>query len=189
MPAKKQTTTLHTHTPRPHVVRNANHVHKEKQQAQGVKGFFTTTIALWLTKNVGTMVCAYLFAVLAVAGFPGFGATPTQYVQWTSQTFIQLVMLSVLLVAQNVIGKHAEVQADEQFKAVMNTEHDTEQIAIHLGKQDELILQILKSIASAPPTPTQPPTADPAEATTMIIATQPRGDALNGSPNPCRDRE
>jgi hypothetical protein len=158
--ARPKSSALYTHKPRPHAVRNANHVHKEKQQATGVIGFFTTTIALWLTKNVGTMVCAYFFAALAIAGFPGFDATPTQYVQWTSQTFIQLVMLSVLLVAQNVIGKHAEVQADEQFKAVMNTEHDAEQARSHLSEQDKELLkhtqyleQILKNFTNPPTEP------------------------------------
>lgn len=150
MPAKKNTA-LYTHKPRPHVVRNANQTHKEHQEQQG----FNQKIAVILTTYVGTMFTAYGFAALAIVGLFGVLAilSPSVYtlVAWLSQTFIQLVLLPVIMVGQNVLNKHAELQATEQYKAVMNTEHDTEQIAIHLSKQDELILQILKSLTNPPP--------------------------------------
>jgi len=80
--------------------------------------FLTTLnqrIALTLTRAVGTMWCAYAFVFLALVGFPGFSASPTQYVQWISQTLIQLVMLSVIMVGQQILSTtqdahHAEVQ-------------------------------------------------------------------------------
>lgn len=65
-------------------------------------------LAVSITNGVGTMWCAYVFAALALLGFPGVHATPTQYVQWVSQTFIQLVLLAVIMVGQSVQGAKAE---------------------------------------------------------------------------------
>lgn len=75
------------------------------------------TIAVWLTRSVGTMTCAYLFALLAILGFPGFGASMQAYVQWTSQTFIQLTMLSILAVGQQVQGEQSTGHHRQQMAA------------------------------------------------------------------------
>lgn len=66
---------------------------------------FNEWLALKITKGVATMWCAYLFAVFAVLGFP-YGATSVSlYVQWFSQTFIQLTMLSIIMVGQDLLQK------------------------------------------------------------------------------------
>ena len=69
---------------------------------------FNTVAALRITNAVGTMWCGYVFAVLALLGFPGLQATPQQYVQWLSQTFLQLTLLAVIMVGQNVQSARAE---------------------------------------------------------------------------------
>lgn len=105
--------------------RNINHVHAVELAAAGL----SMKLAVWLTKSVGTMLCAYLFAVLALLGLPG--ALPpivAQWVQWTSQTFIQLTMLSVIMVGQGIIGRKAELQADEQYRTTQKTYADSELI-------------------------------------------------------------
>jgi hypothetical protein len=45
-------------------------------------------IAFAVTSGLGSIWCAYFFVALAIYGFPGFQATPKQYVQWLSQAFI-----------------------------------------------------------------------------------------------------
>jgi hypothetical protein len=79
------------------------------------------------------MWCAYIFAALALYGFPGWHSTPSQYVQWLSQTFIQLVALSVLAVGQSVLGKHAEMQSEEAYKSVVQALADVEEIKTRLA--------------------------------------------------------
>lgn len=69
-----------------------------------IYGAFNRRLALTLTAGVSTMECAYCFMLLAVLGFPYSGGTPQQYVQWVSQTFIQLVMLSVISVQQKIMS-------------------------------------------------------------------------------------
>src|ERR1700730_4768842 len=126
------TNVLFHHEARPHQPRNVNMLHEAEKAASGLN----QKIAIGLTKGVGTMICAYIFAILAIIGFPGFQATPTAYVQWTSQTFIQLVMLSVIMVGQSVLGRKQELQSDEQYRTTMSTYHDIEQVMQHLSAQD-----------------------------------------------------
>lgn len=109
---------------RAHVPRNVNLLH----QAEQATASLNEKLALALTKGVGTMLCAYCFALLALIGFPGFQASPQTYVQWVSQTFIQLVMLSVIMVGQSVLGRKQELQADEQYRCVKQNFQDTEAI-------------------------------------------------------------
>lgn len=66
--------------------------------------WITTTnhqIALWVTEHVSTMWCAYLFAILAILGFP-IGHDIPIIIGWFSTTFTQLVMLPLLLVVQSI---------------------------------------------------------------------------------------
>lgn len=130
---------LYVHVPRVHAPQKVTRAKAE----QALTGF-NMKIAVVITKGLGTMICAYIFAILAIIGFPGFGATSTQYVQWVSQTFIQLVALSVLAVGQQVLSKHGELMAEEQYKTTMSTYHDIEQIMQHLSAQDAELLRHAK---------------------------------------------
>lgn len=101
-------------------------------------------IALVLTGAVGTMWCAYLFALLAIIVVPQAvrGGLLT-FVQWVSQTFIQLVMLSVIMVGQNILGKAGDKRAEATYKDAEATFHEAGQIQIHLEEQDKAITAIL----------------------------------------------
>jgi hypothetical protein len=132
---------LYVHEKHPHVPKNVNFLHREALIASGMN----TRLAVFLTRHVGTMWAAYSFAVLAIAGLLAilglFPAIVALLVVWVSQTFIQLVMLPILLVGQNVLGKHAELLAEEQFNTTQKSYHDIEQIMLHLSKQDEELLK------------------------------------------------
>ena len=130
--------------PHPHQPRNVNLVHKAEQESSS----FNKRFAILLTRGVGTMVCAYIFAFIAILGFPllPFGPTATQLVQWTSQTFIQLTMLSVIMVGQAVLGRRGELQAEESFNTTKKVYADIESIMKHLDDQDALILKIIQKL-------------------------------------------
>jgi uncharacterized membrane protein len=135
---------MRKYTPHPHQPRNVNHVQKAEQESSN----FNTRFAILLTKGVGTMVCAYIFAFIAILGFPllPFGPIATQLVQWTSQTFIQLTMLSVIMVGQAVLGRKAELQSEESYNTTMKVYADIESIMKHLDDQDTLILKIVQKL-------------------------------------------
>lgn len=65
---------------------------------------FNERLAVLITRGVSTMWCAYVFAALAFSSLPSALAShnPTVIVQWVSQTFLQLVLLSVIMVGQSV---------------------------------------------------------------------------------------
>src|SRR5450631_4770044 len=75
-------------------------------------------IAVLVTGAVGTMWCAYAFAVLALVALPSAlkSGDPLQLVQWISQTFIQLVLLSVIIVGQNISSRASDKRAEMTYK-------------------------------------------------------------------------
>ena len=134
------------YTPHPHQPRNVNKLHKEQLAEAGINA----KIAVGLTKSVGTMWTAYSFAVLAIIGlFAILGLlTPVVaiLVAWLSQTFIQLVLLPIIMVGQNVLGHHAELLAEEQYNTTKKTYADIESIMKHLDDQDASILNIVQKL-------------------------------------------
>lgn len=74
---------------------------------------FNRGVALWVTEKVGTMSCAYAFAVIALISLPEALSSedPLEIVSWIAQTFLQLVLLSIIIVGQNIQSEFAEQQA------------------------------------------------------------------------------
>ena len=141
-----QLTSLFQHRMTLRKPRNVNERHKAELEAGGIN----TRIAVWLTKSVGTMWTAYTFTVLAIVGLLAIlGWLPaliSLLVIWASQTFIQLVMLPILSVGQNVLGRHAELMAEEQFNTTMDSYHNIEEIMQHLSAQDAELLRHTKML-------------------------------------------
>ena len=65
---------------------------------------FNDWLAQKLTDILSTMWASYLAAILALTALPG-AIAKGQFVQWFSQTFIQLVMLFVLMVVARLASK------------------------------------------------------------------------------------
>lgn len=109
-------------------------------------------IALALTAAVGTMWCAYAFAILALLVLPeaiGGGLLP--FVQWVSQTFIQLVMLSVIMVGQNILAKASDKRSLMTYQDADATFHEARQIQAHLAAQDEALNALLAKFEALDP--------------------------------------
>lgn len=106
-------------------------------------------IALALTAAVGTMWCAYAFAILALIVLPqAIGGGLLTLVQWVSQTFIQLVMLSVIVVGQNILARASDKRALMTFRDAEATFHEAGQIQAHLAAQDAAINTLLEKVAA-----------------------------------------
>ena len=118
---------------------------KTTDEHMGVNG----KIAIILTTAVGTMWCAYAFAVLALVALPSAlqGGRLLDLIQWISQTFIQLVMLSVIMVGQNILSRASDKRADETYQDAEATLHEAQQIQDHLKAQDDAIGSLLDKIA------------------------------------------
>lgn len=78
---------------------------------------FNGKLALIITNIVGTMWCAYIFATIALISLPVAitGGTAT-IISWVAQTFLQLVLLSVIMVGQKVAAQASDKQALQTFQ-------------------------------------------------------------------------
>jgi hypothetical protein len=110
---------------------------------------FNGKVAIIVTGVVGTMWCAYAFAVLALVALPSAlkSGDPLQLVQWISQTFIQLVLLSVIIVGQNISSRASDKRAEMTYKDAEATFHEAEQIQAHLQTQDDALNTLLDKLA------------------------------------------
>jgi hypothetical protein len=68
-------------------------------------------------------------------------------IQWVSQTFIQLVMLSVIMVGQNILSRASDKRAEMTYKDADATFHESEQIQAHLIDQDHALNDLLDKVA------------------------------------------
>ena len=67
-------------------------------------------------------------------------------IQWVSQTFIQLVMLSVIMVGQNILSRASDKRADMTYQDADATFHESQQIQAHLLEQDAAINTMLDKV-------------------------------------------
>lgn len=85
--------------------------------AASVISGFNGWLAVKITNVVGTMWCAYAFAALALISLPAAIAGGTApLVAWIAQTFLQLVLLSIIMVGQNVASAASDKQAYQTYK-------------------------------------------------------------------------
>jgi hypothetical protein len=84
----------------------------EMRRADG----FNAKIAVFLTNIVGSMWCAYAFALLALVGLPpALKPGGEGLIAWIAQTFLQLVLLSVIMVGQNVQSVASDVRSQHTY--------------------------------------------------------------------------
>jgi hypothetical protein len=78
---------------------------------------FNDWLAISITNVVGTMWCAYAFAGLALVSLPAAirGGTAT-LIGWIAQTFLQLVLLSIIMVGQKVAAQKSDRQLEQTYK-------------------------------------------------------------------------
>ena len=78
---------------------------------------FNAWLAVKVTQGVGTMWCAYAFTALALVSLPSAIAShnAVTLVSWISQTFLQLVLLSVIMVGQNVQSVASDIRSQHTY--------------------------------------------------------------------------
>jgi len=78
---------------------------------------FNDWLAVSITNVVGTMWCAYAFAALALVSLPAAirGGTAT-LIAWIAQTFLQLVLLSIIMVGQKIAAEKSDRQLEQTYR-------------------------------------------------------------------------
>ncbi len=111
--------------------------------------------ALLVTQRIGTLGFFFIIFIWTVSWLswnilaPGnlkFDPFPA-FVLWLFiSNLIQLHLMPLIMIGQNIQGKHAELRAEHDFQTDSKAEKEIETILMHLENQQKLILQILKKI-------------------------------------------
>jgi hypothetical protein len=95
------------------------------------------TLAVRITNTVGSMWCAYAFALLALVSLPdAIHQGTAALIAWIAQTFLQLVLLSIILVGQKVSGTASDAQAAATYRDTEAILHELQELQRHLHAQD-----------------------------------------------------
>ena len=135
--------------PTQHVPRHvSSHQVRELVMGTSTVGRFNSRLAVAITKGVGTMWAAYLFVLIALVSFPQAlaaflqGDTVTG-ITWLSQSFLQLVLLPIIIVGQNVISASQDARAEADHET-LTALHTINVHQLHLLEQQRKILELLE---------------------------------------------
>ena len=130
------------------------------KEAMGDVEGFNAKFAVLVTRLVGTMWCAYLFTVIALLGLsPALKPGGEGLIAWIAQTFIQLVLLSIIMVGQNVQSLAADARSANTFK---DAETILDRLDLHTQGGLKAIMDRLDEIApQATTTPNQSSSGKP----------------------------
>ena len=122
--------------------------HHVKHLVHGVGGVgqFNNRLAVIITKSVGTMWAAYLFTLIAIVGAVGLitnNAFLTLLIALISQTFLQLVLLPVIIVGQNVISASQDARAEADHET-LTALHAMNVQQLQILEQQDRILRLLE---------------------------------------------
>lgn len=106
---------------------------------------FNSNLAARITSGVATMWCAYAFALIALISLPSAikSGDLITIVSWIAQTFLQLVLLSIIMVGQNVQSASVEQKITETHTASLG-EFELAKEARQLNQEE---IKELKQIA------------------------------------------
>ena len=105
-------------------------------------------IGLWVTKRVGTMWAAYLFFGLSLVSLPAAIASENVIVMvsWIAQTFLQLVLLPIIIVGQNVQASASEERAIATYEDAGAILEEAKEIQVHLSEQDKALAKLIAKL-------------------------------------------
>ena len=136
---------LYRYIPHPHIAgRKTTRPAKVDDERVGING----KIGLFITAVVGTMWVAYLFTVLALISFPQAikSGDTIIIIAWIAQTFLQLVLLPVIIVGQNIQAKASDKRAEQTYEDAEAVLHECQALQEHLLAQDEVLSQLISKV-------------------------------------------
>jgi hypothetical protein len=105
---------------------------------------FNARFGLKITLVVGTMWAAYVFTILALFALPSAIQQGTYFViVWLSSSFLQLVLLPIIIVGQNIQAAAADKRSEDTYKDAEAVLKEAEEIQKHLLAQDQAISDIV----------------------------------------------
>ena len=123
---------------------HANDVLKEFRREQRRVTKFNRWLGQTITDAVATMWCAYAFAIIALISLPqalsdtfSSGFRPLPLITWIAQTFLQLVLLAIILFGQNLQSEKADARAEATFRNTTEAETRLETLLAEIKARGE----------------------------------------------------
>jgi uncharacterized membrane protein len=125
-------------------VRDVNQEHEENLGA-------LERLALFITEHVGTMgffIIMFIWTVVwlgwnVLAPAPLQFDRPMGFVFWLFiSNMLQLFLMPLIMIGQNIQGRHAELRAESEYETSIKAEQEIEVILEHLEYQNQLLLQL-----------------------------------------------
>ncbi|MEY4503335.1 MAG: hypothetical protein RLZZ576_589 [Actinomycetota bacterium] len=107
-------------------------------------------IGLAITRSVGTMWAAYAFFALSLVSLPAalMTADTVIIVAWVAQTFLQLVLLPIIIVGQNLQAAKTEARAIATYEDATAILEEAKEIQAHLADQDKALSHLIDKMAA-----------------------------------------
>jgi uncharacterized membrane protein len=112
-------------------------------------------LAVYVTDRIGTMGFFFIILIWTVLWLGWNMLAPTElrfdpfpgFVLWLFiSNLIQIHLMPLIMIGQNIQGKHAEIRTEHDYQTDKKAEHEIETILLHLENQQKLILEVLKKI-------------------------------------------
>ena len=127
---------------------NANVTHRK-----GLTGL--EKLALFVTEKIGTM--GFFFIIFAWTlfwlGWNVFAPKESRFDPYPAFVFwlfisnlIQLHLMPLIMIGQNIQGRHAQIRADHEYETNKKAEKEIEMIISHLENQNALLEEIIKKL-------------------------------------------
>jgi len=109
---------------------------------------FGAALGARITAVVGTMATALGFTLLALISLPSAikSRDVIIIVAWIAQTFLQLVLLPIIIVGQNVQGQAADKRAVQTYQDAEAILHECLQLQAHLMEQDKALHELITQV-------------------------------------------
>jgi len=116
--------------------------------------------AVWITEKVGTMGFFIIIFVWTIVWLTWNMFAPQSlrfdpypaFVLWLFiSNMIQIFLMPLIMVGQNLQGRHSEARAEADFDVNTKAEEEIETILQHLEIQSDLILKIMNQLKAVTP--------------------------------------
>lgn len=129
-------------------IRSANRMHRENLTS-------LEKFAVWVTKNIGTMGFFFFILLFNLAWIAWNVLAPSEMVFDSGWSFLillfinnilQILFMPLIMVGQNLQGRHSEARAEADFHVNQRSEMEIETILAHLENQNDVLSKILEKL-------------------------------------------
>lgn len=130
-------------------IRNVNAIHRGKLSP-------LERLAILVTNKIGTMGFFFIILIWTVLWLGWNMIAPASlrfdpfpaFVLWLFiSNLIQIHLMPLIMVGQNIQGKHAELRAEHDFETDRKAEKEIEAILLHLENHEKLLTEIRDRLA------------------------------------------